>query len=46
MGGRAGKGGYALLNKIIQQVAESKMTIGMSKGRGEDKRWNTGFHHV
>ena len=34
---------YASFNKIIQQVAETEMTIGMSKGHGEDKSGIQGF---
>lgn len=37
-GGQDQVRGYAFFNKIMQQVADAEMTIGMSKGRGEDKR--------
>lgn len=54
--GRAGKGRchslfflfllLSLFPQIMQRDAQAEMTIGMSKGCGEDKRWNTTFHHV
>lgn len=54
--GRAGKGRchslfflfllLSLFPQITQRDAQAEMTIGMSKGCGEDKRWNTTFHHV
>lgn len=36
----------SLFPQIMQRDAQAEMTIGMSKGCGEDKRWNTTFHHV